>query len=78
MHECVKGILKLVLTYIFSTRGEGCFFKNCDKNHHEVYAHTIPNIVKISLKRVEMNFCPGGKNSIIGKTPRKPQDMTEL
>jgi hypothetical protein len=25
-----------------------------------------------------MNFCPGSKNSIIGKTPRKPQDMTEL
>ena len=38
----------------------------------------IPNIVKISLKRVEMNFCPGSKNSIIGKTPRKPEDMTEL
>jgi hypothetical protein len=25
-----------------------------------------------------MNFCPGSKNSIIGKYPRKPQDMTEL
>ena len=25
-----------------------------------------------------MNFCPGSKNSIIGKTPRKPEDMTEL
>ena len=25
-----------------------------------------------------MNFCPGSKNSIIGKTQRKPQDMTEL
>jgi hypothetical protein len=25
-----------------------------------------------------MNFCPGSKNSIIGKPPRKPQDMTEL
>ena len=25
-----------------------------------------------------MNICPGSKNSIIGKTPRKPQDMTEL
>jgi hypothetical protein len=34
--------------------------------------------VKISLKRVEMNFCPGSKNSIIGKTQRKPEDMTEL
>ena len=33
---------------------------------------------KISLKRVEMNFCPGSKHSIIGKTPKKPQDMTEL
>jgi hypothetical protein len=25
-----------------------------------------------------MHFCPAGKNSIIGKTPRKPQAMTEL
>jgi hypothetical protein len=25
-----------------------------------------------------MNFCPGSKNSIIGKTPRKLEDMTEL
>jgi hypothetical protein len=25
-----------------------------------------------------MNFCPGSKNSIIGKTQRKPHDMTEL
>jgi hypothetical protein len=25
-----------------------------------------------------MNFCPGSKNSIIGKTLRKPEDMTEL
>jgi hypothetical protein len=25
-----------------------------------------------------MNFCPGSKNSIIGKTPRKPKDITEL
>jgi hypothetical protein len=37
-----------------------------------LHAHIIPNIVKISLKRVEMNFCPGSKNSIIGKTQRKP------
>jgi hypothetical protein len=22
-----------------------------------------------------MNFCPGSKNSIIRKTPRKPEDM---
>jgi hypothetical protein len=36
-HNFIKGILKLVLTYIFSTRDE-------------------------------MNFCPGSKNSIIGKT----------
>jgi hypothetical protein len=43
-----------------------------------LHAHIIPNIVKISLKGVEMNFCPGSKNSIIGKTQRKPQDMTEL
>jgi UDP-2,3-diacylglucosamine pyrophosphatase LpxH len=42
------------------------------------YAHVIPNIVRISLKRVEIIFCPGNKNSIIGKTPRKPEDMTEL
>jgi hypothetical protein len=25
-----------------------------------------------------MNRCPGSKNSIIGKTPRKPENMTEL
>jgi hypothetical protein len=25
-----------------------------------------------------MNFCPGSKNSIIGKKQRKLQDMTEL
>jgi hypothetical protein len=25
-----------------------------------------------------MNFCPGRKNSIIGKNPRKPEEMTEL
>jgi hypothetical protein len=37
-------------------------------------AQIIPNIVKM----VEMNFCPGSQNSIIGKTPRKPEDMTEL
>jgi iron-sulfur cluster repair protein YtfE (RIC family) len=43
-----------------------------------IIPHIIPNIVKISLKRVEINFCPGSKNSIIGKTQRKPQDMTEL
>ena len=24
-----------------------------------------------------MNFCPGSKNSIIGKTPRKPEDMND-
>ena len=43
-----------------------------------MHAHIIPNIVKISLKMVEMNFCPGSKNSIIGKNPKKPEDMTEL
>jgi hypothetical protein len=35
-----------------------------------LHTHIIPNIVKISLKRVEMNFCPGSKNSINGKTAR--------
>ena len=43
-----------------------------------MHAHIIPNIVKILLKMVEMNFCRGSKNSIIGKNPRKPEDMTEL
>jgi hypothetical protein len=32
----------------------------------------------LSLKRVELNFCPESTNSIIGKTPRIPQDVTEL
>jgi hypothetical protein len=36
-----------------------------------LHAHIISNIVKISLKRVEMNFCPGSKNSIIGKKTEK-------
>ena len=27
---------------------------------------------------VEMNFCPGSKNSINGKNPKKPEDMPEL
>jgi hypothetical protein len=35
-------------------------------------------MLKISLKRVEMNFCPGSKNSIIGIRKTSPQDMTEL
>ena len=34
----------------------------------------IPNIIK----RVEMNFCPGSKNSIIGKTARYDRIINEL
>jgi hypothetical protein len=37
-----------------------------------------PYIVKISLKRVEMNFCPGSKNSINGKTARYDGIINEL
>jgi hypothetical protein len=37
-----------------------------------------PYIVKISLKRVEMNFCPGSKNSINGKTARYDRIINEL
>jgi hypothetical protein len=36
------------------------------------------NIVKISLKRVEMNFCPGSKNSILGKTAKYDRIINEL
>jgi hypothetical protein len=43
-----------------------------------LHAHIIPNIVKISLKRVEMNFCPGSKNSIIGKTARYDRIINEI
>jgi hypothetical protein len=43
-----------------------------------LHAHKIPNIVKISLKRVEMNFCPGSKNSINGKTARYDRIINEL
>jgi hypothetical protein len=43
-----------------------------------LHAHIIPNIVKISLKWVEMNFCPGRKNSIIGKTGRYDRIINEL
>jgi hypothetical protein len=42
---------------------------NC-KDNPKILAHIIPNIVKISLKRVEMNFYPGSKNSFNGKTAR--------
>ena len=43
-----------------------------------MHAHIIPNIVKISLKRVEINFCPGSKNSINGKTARYDRIINEL
>ena len=43
-----------------------------------MHAHIIPNIVKISLKRVEMNFCPESKNSIIVKTARYDRIINEL
>jgi hypothetical protein len=39
-----------------------------------LHAHIIPNIVKISLKRVEMNFVQEAKIQLM----EKPQDMTEL
>jgi hypothetical protein len=35
-------------------------------------------VVKISLKRVEMNFCPGSKNSILGKTAKYDRIINEL
>jgi hypothetical protein len=41
-------------------------------NRNPVYK---PNI---SLERVEMNFCPGSKNSIIGKTARYDRIINEL
>jgi hypothetical protein len=43
-----------------------------------LHAHIITNIVKISLKRVEMIFCPGSKNSINGKTARYDRIINEL
>ena len=43
-----------------------------------IAANIIPNIVKISLKRVEMNFCPGSKNLINGKTARYDRIINEL
>ena len=43
-----------------------------------MHAHIIPNIVKISLKRVEMNFCSGSKKLIIGKTARYDRIINEL
>jgi hypothetical protein len=43
-----------------------------------LHAHIIPIIVKISLKRVEMNINPGSKNSIIGKTARYDRIINEL
>ena len=38
----------------------------------------IPNIVKISLKRVDRNFCQGSTNSINGKTARYDRIFNEL
>jgi hypothetical protein len=43
-----------------------------------LHAHINPNIVKIPLKRVEMNFCPGRKKSINGKTARYDRIINEL
>jgi iron-sulfur cluster repair protein YtfE (RIC family) len=37
------------------------------QSKNTLHTHIIPNIVKISLKRVEMNFCLGSTNSIQGK-----------
>ena len=54
---------------------------NCKNNPKilcTLHAHIIPNIVKISLKRVEMNFCPGSKNSIIAKTATYDRIINEL
>jgi hypothetical protein len=45
-----------------------------EQSKNTLHAHIIPNIVKISLKRVEMNVCPGSKIQLM----EKPQDMTEL
>jgi hypothetical protein len=43
-----------------------------------LHAHIIPNIVNISLKRVEIIFCPGSKNSTNGKTARYNRIVNEL
>ena len=43
-----------------------------------LHTHIIPNIIKISLKRVEMNFGPESKNSIIAKTARYDRIINEL
>ena len=48
------------------------------QSKNTLHAHIIHNIVKISLKRVEMNFCPGIKNSINGKTARYDRFINEL
>ena len=53
-----------ILCRKFKIRSRFAFFK-----------WTLPTSLCV---RVEMNFCPGSKNFIIGKTPRKPEDMTEL
>ena len=48
---------------------------NCKNTLH---SHIITNIVKISLKRVKMNFCPGSKNSIQGKDRKILQNCLML
>jgi iron-sulfur cluster repair protein YtfE (RIC family) len=47
-------------------------------NIFNLIVKTIQKHFARPYKRVEMNFCPESKNSIIGKTPRKLQDITEL
>ena len=38
----------------------------------------IPNIIKISLKRVKINFCPGSKIQLLAKTARYDRIINEL
>ena len=38
----------------------------------------MPNIVKISLKRVKMNFCPGKKNFIYWKNRKMRQNYQRI
>ena len=43
-----------------------------------MHAHIIPNIVKITLKRVEMNFFQEAKIQLLAKTARYDGIINEL
>jgi hypothetical protein len=77
-HLTFKGYIKACFNIYFFNSWRRLFLFNLIQSKNTLHVHIIANIAKISLKRVEINFCPWSKNSIFGKTLWKPEDMTEL